>query len=61
MSEKHDSESIALPNLTSIPVPDGMDRRAFMMRSAVVGAAAVTTGCAPHVPGSGNLGQTEQR
>ena len=28
-------------------VPKGMDRRAFMMRTAVVGAVAVITGCAP--------------
>src|SRR5690349_2342577 len=27
-------------------VPDGIDRRAFLMRSAVVGAALVITGCA---------------
>ena len=28
-------------------VPPGVDRRTFMMRSAVIGAAAVITGCTP--------------
>jgi L-serine dehydratase len=45
--EKHDQESALLPagdlNLPDIPV--GVDRRAFMMRSAVIGAVAVITGC----------------
>ncbi len=31
--------------LMDIDIPDGTDRRAFLMRSAVVGAAAVMTGC----------------
>jgi L-serine dehydratase len=45
--EKHDQESALLPagdlNLPDIPL--GVDRRAFMMRSAVIGAVAVITGC----------------
>ena len=28
-------------------VPPGVDRRTFMMRSAVIGSAAVITGCTP--------------
>ena len=35
--------------LTSVDAP-GLDRRAFIMRSAVVGAAAVIAGCSPSTP-----------
>ena len=28
-------------------VPPGVDRRTFLMRSAVIGSAAVITGCTP--------------
>ena len=35
------------PELDMNELPPGVDRRAFMMRSAVVGAAAVIAGCAP--------------
>jgi L-serine dehydratase len=31
-------------------LPNGIDRRAFLMRSAIVGAAAVITGCSPATP-----------
>jgi len=31
-------------------IPDGVDRRAFMMRSAMIGAVAVLAGCAPPTP-----------
>jgi L-serine dehydratase len=31
-------------------VPDGVDRRAFMMRSALIGATAVLNGCSPATP-----------
>ncbi|HEY1913668.1 MAG TPA: twin-arginine translocation signal domain-containing protein, partial [Vicinamibacterales bacterium] len=34
-------------NLTEVPVPAGVNRRSFLMRTAVGGAAAVMTGCAP--------------
>ena len=40
----------ATPELASLPeagVPDGMDRRAFLMKSALVGAVTVLNGCAP--------------
>jgi hypothetical protein len=44
--DRHD-ESSWLPDdeLTSGEVPSGIDRRTFMMRSAVIGTAGVTTGC----------------
>jgi L-serine dehydratase len=47
MTEKQDDKSSRLPAhaLDSTDVPAGMDRRVFMMRSAVVGAAAVIAGC----------------
>jgi L-serine dehydratase len=32
--------------LTSQKIPDGVDRRAFLMRSTLIGATAVMTGCA---------------
>ena len=31
-------------------IPEGVDRRAFMMRSALIGATAVITGCSPATP-----------
>ncbi len=48
-SEKHDNETSFLPaeDLTNADVPAGVDRRAFMMRSAVLGAASVIAGCSP--------------
>jgi L-serine dehydratase len=36
---------LPVPDVDPTEVPPGMDRRAFMMRSAVVGAAAVMSGC----------------
>jgi len=48
-SEKDDLDRI-LPtdDTNSAPdIPPGVDRRAFMMRSAMVGAMAVITGCSP--------------
>ena len=36
-----------VPDLNATEVPDGVDRRAFKMRSALVGAMAVITGCSP--------------
>ncbi len=45
-SKEREATSI-LPELQTGPVPAGVDRRAFMMRTAVVGAAAVLTGCKP--------------
>src|SRR5262245_50545409 len=36
--------------ITEARTPPGVDRRAFMMRTALVGATAVLTGCAPSTP-----------
>jgi L-serine dehydratase len=49
-SEKHDdNETALLPegDLNPTDTPTGIDRRAFMMRSAVIGAATVIAGCSP--------------
>jgi L-serine dehydratase len=48
-SQKHDQETALFPvgDLAATDTPAGVDRRAFMMRSAVVGAAAVIAGCSP--------------
>jgi L-serine dehydratase len=51
-SEKHDKD-VSLPHardLAPAELPHGLDRRAFMMRSAVVGAAAVMAGCSAPSP-----------
>jgi hypothetical protein len=40
----------SLSELTEAAVPDGVDRRAFMMRSPLVDAMAVITGCSPNKP-----------
>jgi L-serine dehydratase len=52
MAAKKDSEGSFPPvmDLHSIEVPAGVDRRAFLMRSAVVGAASVMVGCSPTAP-----------
>ena len=44
------SELLPDPELTGADLPDGVDRRAFMMRSALVGAVSVITGCSPSTP-----------
>jgi L-serine dehydratase len=49
-SHDHESSSATLDDLAQIDVPAGVDRRAFMMRSAVIGAAAVISGCSPPSP-----------
>jgi L-serine dehydratase len=43
----HDGSLFSTSEFSSTDVPAGVDRRAFMMRSAVIGAAAVMTGCSP--------------
>lgn len=47
MSENDKTKTMFLPaeELLVTDVPAGVDRRAFMMRSAAIGAAAVMTGC----------------
>ncbi|HUL73607.1 MAG TPA: L-serine ammonia-lyase [Vicinamibacterales bacterium] len=39
-----------LPEASATDLPPGVDRRAFLMRSALVGAVAVISGCAPPTP-----------
>jgi L-serine dehydratase len=46
----HGDELLQDSELTSVAAPPGVDRRAFMMRSALVGAVAVITGCSPSQP-----------
>jgi L-serine dehydratase len=46
-SSREREDRSVVPELNTGPVPPGVDRRAFMMRSAVVGAVAVITGCKP--------------
>jgi L-serine dehydratase len=48
-AETHNQEKSFLPeqDLNPAEVPPGVDRRAFMLRTAVAGAAAVMTGCTP--------------
>jgi L-serine dehydratase len=52
MQGKTDRDNVFPPEMdpTEIEVPAGVDRRGFLMRSAVVGAAAVITGCSPAAP-----------
>jgi L-serine dehydratase len=53
MDFENDREDRTLPpvlQLDELEIPDGFDRRAFLMRSAVVGAVAVLTGCAAPTP-----------
>jgi len=47
--DRTDGTSSTLPgqDLLAADAPDGIDRRAFLMRSAVIGATAVLTGCQP--------------
>ena len=47
---RHEDPFAPENELTASDVPPGVDRRAFMMRSALFGATAVLTGCAPSKP-----------
>ena len=50
MDPRNPEQSAKLPTVNEIcptEVPPGVDRRTFMMRSAVIGSAAVITGCTP--------------
>jgi L-serine dehydratase len=51
-SETHEERTISMPALEPNPteIPPGVDRRAFMMRSALVGAMTVITGCSGPSP-----------
>jgi L-serine dehydratase len=50
IDEGHNQAAPALSELEPTRVPDTVDRRAFLMRSAVVGAAAVIAGCSAPEP-----------
>jgi L-serine dehydratase len=53
MNFEKDEPDLGFPpalQLDELAIPDGFDRRAFLMRSAVVGAVAVMTGCAAPTP-----------
>jgi L-serine dehydratase len=57
MSSKDASPVLPGPELTTVEVPDGMDRRTFLMKSAVIGAATVITGCNVPPPKKADLPQ----
>ena len=44
-SASHDDKSILDPELAAIETPSGIDRRNFLMRSAMIGAVTVLSGC----------------
>ncbi len=44
-TQRDDDPALPEFDTNSVEVPSGVDRRTFMMRSAVIGAAAVITGC----------------
>jgi L-serine dehydratase len=48
MAREHFNKDLPLlPGVETADFPSGVDRRGFILRSAVAGAAAVMTGCAP--------------
>ena len=49
-AQGHDSSIVPERELNPTEIPEGVDRRAFMMRSALIGATAVLTGCSPSTP-----------
>jgi L-serine dehydratase len=50
-SEKHNQPAVPAPALDLIAdIPDGVDRRAFLMRGALIGAMTVITGCSSESP-----------
>jgi len=52
MRSEKDDDLLPLEELRLDEAPAGVDRRAFMMRSALVGAVAVLNGCAPAPAGT---------
>ena len=44
-SASHDDTSILDPELAAIETPSGIDRRNFLVRSAMIGAVTVLSGC----------------
>jgi L-serine dehydratase len=49
-NQSHDGAFLPERELNDTEIPQGVDRRAFMMRSALIGATAVLTGCSPSTP-----------
>jgi L-serine dehydratase len=49
MKREHDSDNVFLP-VDPKAMDSAVDRRAFMMRSAMIGAVSVLSGCAPSSP-----------
>ena len=43
--EKPDQDISPFPDVTAADIPAGIDRRTFVMRTAVITAATVMTGC----------------
>ena len=50
MNTKQDPDIDVLPGLAEAQAPGSVDRRAFMMRSAMIGAVSVLSGCGPSSP-----------
>jgi L-serine dehydratase len=50
IDERHKETAERVPEPDPTTIPDGVDRRAFMMRSAMIGAVAVLSGCSPSTP-----------
>ena len=47
---RENDDTPSIPEIETTHMPDGVDRRAFMMRSAMIGAVSVLSGCAPSTP-----------
>jgi len=45
MKENTEKNTFPPPAATEMEVPEGIDRRTFLMRHAVIGAAMLITGC----------------
>src|SRR4051812_27127990 len=52
MRNENEPDMDVLPELAESHVPSGVDRRAFMMRSAMIGAVSVLSGCGADSPES---------
>ncbi len=54
-SNENDPKASLEPSLglEDVQIPSGVDRRAFLMRSALIGAVAVLNGCSPATPPAG--------
>ena len=45
MKDESDGMTTLPPTIAEMEIPEGVDRRTFLVRSAVIGAAVVMTGC----------------